>query len=84
MITEQVFAGIRRAVENYTDDRVLGLNIVADPTMQDSFAVRAFINSNFVDFIAIMKAGEFSTEDLNEVEFKSWPPISNPNKLRFL
>lgn len=70
------------AVELYTGLKAKSIDIVEDPVVAGTVAVRARIE-RLPDFHFLIQGGEpratvsWIRENLEECEFRSWPPTSN-------
>jgi len=74
---------IQKAVEDYAGKELLNLDVIPDPQVPGSFAIKAVYKA-FPDkpvFFLISAGDPISWEYLEEVEFESWPPRSG--RLRF-
>lgn len=79
-----------RGIEEYTGRKVTDLNVSEDPKVADTWALRAtFEDGKTADFLLVgqyfgggtrnMTPGNVC-DNLEEAEFKTWPPISGALK----
>jgi hypothetical protein len=79
-MTIDVNGTIGRAVASYTGARVLEVEVVAAPLAADRLAIRALTkfdreNATITEFLVTgVRAEDVTADDLEEVEFISWPP----------
>jgi hypothetical protein len=74
----------RKAIEEYTGKRVTKVDVIPDPKIANVYAIKAMIfksvkTSSFpIYFLYTSNHGEqaIDLKELEEVEFKSWPPTS--------
>jgi hypothetical protein len=73
-----------KAVKGYTGKLVLEIDFVPDTNMERTFAIRAVIDCpewqpEEIFFLVVGKEEKsITTEDLEEVQFTSWPPVIGP------
>lgn len=71
---------IMRAVKEYCSDTIDWVEVIPDPHVPGVFAVRAQQNyhggglTTFVDFLVRVPLQTMTADDLEEVEFTTWPP----------
>lgn len=76
----EVCSALGCAVANYVGGRVLYLETVADPSVEDTHAVRATVkndagNPHDLFFLVVRTPlARVTVEELEEVEFTDWPP----------
>jgi hypothetical protein len=68
---------VKQAIDEYSGIYVDSVEIIADPRNSDIFAFRAFLNDRYISFLWDSSMGPLNGDELEEVEFESWPPKSN-------
>jgi hypothetical protein len=71
---------IKQAIGDYTGLAVNELDVCPDPKVEGTYAARATLSDGHV--MTCLFIGEISTENLEEVEFTTWPPSSGNPDLR--
>ena len=72
-----------KAIEDYTGEKVLSIEVVADPQVSGTLAAQAKMKGIGYpfQFIYIGHEGPLDWQHIGEADFKTWPPISG--KLKF-
>lgn len=65
---------IKKAIRDYSGKEPSTLDIVPDPYVKGVWACRAVVGGQEVDFIWVEAKSGADAEELEEVEFRSWPP----------
>jgi hypothetical protein len=66
---------IARAIQDYTGKDAVSVDVVPDPNFPGVYAIRAELDDTTLDFLIRDVLLQRVTEnDLEEVEFKTWPP----------
>ena len=68
---------IKQVIEDYSGIHVDQVEIISDPFNHNAVAIRAMLDNRFVFFVHDSRNGEFSADNLEEVEFTCWPPESS-------
>jgi hypothetical protein len=77
---------IASIVATYTGRKVSAVDIVEDPIVAGTYAIRAYfgeLQRDYVDFLLCMHVGDVTEDDLEEVDFVMWPPPSAGRPTRF-
>jgi len=66
------------AVAEYTGTRVIELDVIPDPHVEGAYAMQAILDDARVHCLQFMvrdiELRKVTAEDLEEVEFTTWPP----------
>ncbi len=70
---------LKRIIAEYSGVHVDEIDYVEDPHNQTIIAVRAFLGDGYEFFI--LDRTNLSSDSIEQVEFNSWPPTSDPENM---